>query len=78
MIRKLKAKAPKELLAEYTHAIEQAAKILVQTTADAFAGRPKKDRDEAHAKAAAIDVCNMRRSSARPIARSRSRCLLNL
>jgi hypothetical protein len=57
-----KAKAPKELLAEYKHAIEATAKIRVETAADAFAARPKKDREEAHAKAAAIDTWNMRRS----------------
>lgn len=56
------AKAPKELLAEYNHAIEEAAKIRVQTAAEAFGARPKKDRDEAHAKAAAIDLWNMRAS----------------
>jgi len=57
-----KAKAPKALLADYTHAIEQAAKVRVQTAADAFAARSKKEREEAHAKAAAIDLWNMRRS----------------
>jgi hypothetical protein len=56
-----KAKAPKELLAEYTHATEQAAKIRVETAAEAFLARPKKDRDEAYAKAAAMDPWNMRR-----------------
>ena len=57
-----KAKAPKELLAEYTHAIEQAAKIRVETAAEAFNARQKKDREEAHARAAAIDIWTMRRS----------------
>jgi hypothetical protein len=57
-----KAKAPKALLAEYTHAIEQAAKIRVETAASAFAARPKKEREEAHAKAAAIDNWTMRHS----------------
>lgn len=57
-----KAKAPKALLAEYTHAIEQAAKIRVETAASAFVARPKKEREEAHARAGAIDVWNMRRS----------------
>ena len=56
------AKAPKELLAEYTHATEQSAKVRVETAAEAFGARPKKDREEAHAKAASIDVWNMRRS----------------
>jgi hypothetical protein len=57
-----KAKAPKELLAEYTHAIEQAAKIRVETAAEAFNARQKKDREEALARAAAIDIWTMRRS----------------
>jgi hypothetical protein len=57
-----KAKAPKELLAEYTHATEEAAKIRVETAAEAFAARPKKEREESHARAAAIDIWNMRRS----------------
>jgi hypothetical protein len=57
-----KAKAPKELLAEYTHAIEQAAKIRVQTAGEAFGARPKKEREEAHGKAAAINLWDMRRS----------------
>ena len=57
-----KAKAPKELLAEYTHATEQAAKVRVQTAADAFGARPRKEREEAHAKAAAIGLWNMRYS----------------
>ena len=57
-----KAKAPKELLAEYMHAIEQAAKIRVETAAEAFNARQKKDREEALARAAAIDIWTMRRS----------------
>jgi len=57
-----KAKAPKQLLAEYNHATAEAAKIRVETAAEAFAGRPRKDREEAHARAAAIEIWNMRRS----------------
>jgi hypothetical protein len=57
-----KAKAPKELLAEYTHATEEAAKVRVEMASEAFAARPKKEREEAHARAAAIDIWNMRRS----------------
>jgi hypothetical protein len=56
------AKAPKALLAEYTHAIEQAAKIRVETAASAFAARPRKEQKEAHARAAAIEIWSMRRS----------------
>jgi hypothetical protein len=51
-----KAKAPKALLAEYSHATKEAAKIRVETAASAFAARPKKEREEAHALAvAAVD-----------------------
>jgi hypothetical protein len=57
-----KAKAPKALLAEYTHAIEQAAKIRVEIAAAAFNKRSKKEREEAHAKAAAMDLWTMRLS----------------
>jgi hypothetical protein len=57
-----KAKAPKELLAEYTHATEEAAKVRVETAAEAFADHPKKERKAAHVRAAAIDIWNMRRS----------------
>jgi hypothetical protein len=57
-----KAKAPKALLAEYTHATKKATKIRVETAASAFSARPKKEREEAHARAAAIDVWTMRRS----------------
>jgi hypothetical protein len=57
-----KAKAPKELLSEYNHAIQEAAKVRVQTAAEAFNARPKRDREAAHATAAAMDVWNMRRS----------------
>ncbi|WP_316185818.1 MULTISPECIES: hypothetical protein [unclassified Bradyrhizobium] len=56
------AKAPKALLAEYTHATKQAATIRVETAADAFNARTKKEREEAHARAAAVDVWKMRPS----------------
>jgi hypothetical protein len=57
-----KAKAPKELLTEYNHATVEAAKIRVETAAEAFAARPRKDREEAHARAAAIEIWSMRGS----------------
>jgi hypothetical protein len=57
-----KAKAPKELLVEYAHAIEEAAKIRVQTAAEAFAALPKKEREEALSRAAALDTWTVRRS----------------
>jgi hypothetical protein len=55
------AKAPKELLAEYTHALTESAKVKVETAAEDFASRPKKEREEAYAKAAAIEPWQMRR-----------------
>jgi hypothetical protein len=57
-----KAKAPKVLLAEYTHATKEAAAIRVETAAEAFNARTKKERGEAHARAAAVDIWNMRSS----------------
>jgi hypothetical protein len=57
-----KAQAPKALLAEYTHAIEKAATIRVETAAHGFKERSKKEREEAHAKAAAMDLWAMRTS----------------
>jgi hypothetical protein len=57
-----RAKAPKELLAEYKHATEEAAKIRVQTAAEAFSERPKKEQKEALAEAATLDTWTARRS----------------
>jgi hypothetical protein len=57
-----KAKAPKELLTQYMHAMTQAAKIRVETAAGSFNARAKKEREEAHAKAAAIPIWAMRPS----------------
>ncbi|WP_315773888.1 MULTISPECIES: hypothetical protein [unclassified Bradyrhizobium] len=57
-----KAKVPKALLAEYTHATKQAAAIRVETAAEAFNALAKKQRDAAHARAAAVDVWNIRPS----------------
>jgi hypothetical protein len=56
------AKAPRELLAEYMHAIAQAAKIRVETAAEAFHALKKKEREEAHARAAATPIWTMQRS----------------
>ncbi|WP_426422592.1 hypothetical protein [Bradyrhizobium genosp. A] len=44
-------KAPKELLPEYKHAVEQAAKVRVITAAQGFRSLPKKEREAAHATA---------------------------
>jgi hypothetical protein len=49
------ARAPKELLSEYVHAVEEAAKVRVETAAELFASWTKKAREEAHAKADAFD-----------------------
>ena len=57
-----RAKAPKEVIAEYTHATEEAAKVRVQTAAEAFAERPKREREEALSKAASLDTWTVRRS----------------
>jgi len=55
------AKAPKQLLAEYTHAIVESAKIKVETAKEAFNELPKKDREAALSKAALLEPRVMRR-----------------
>jgi hypothetical protein len=49
-------------LAEYTHAVVEAAKVRVETAADEFANRPKKDRDAAYALADRLTTWEARRS----------------
>jgi hypothetical protein len=56
------AKAPKELLAEYTHAVVEAAKVRVETAAEKFAKRPKKEREAAHARADKLTTWEVRPS----------------
>jgi len=56
------SKAPKDLLAEYTHALEEAVKVRVATAAEQFAKLPKKEREEAHARAKNLGVQMMYRS----------------
>jgi hypothetical protein len=56
------AKAPKELLAEYVHAVEEAAKIRVETAKEEFAVLSKSLREEAHAKASSLTTWEMRRN----------------
>lgn len=56
------AKAPKELLSEYAHAVGEAAKVRVETAAEEFASRPKKERDAAHAQADGLTPWEVRRS----------------
>ena len=56
------ARAPKQLLSEYVHAVEEAAKVRVETAAELFASWTKKARQEAHAKADALTSWEMRRN----------------
>lgn len=56
------AKAPRELMANYTHAIEEAAKIRVEKAAELFKELKKPEREVAQARAKAIDPFDMRRS----------------
>ena len=56
------ARAPKELLSEYVHAVEETAKVRVETAAELFASWGKKAREEAHAKADALTSWEMRRN----------------
>jgi len=55
-----KAKAPKALLAEFVHAIEEAAKVRVQTAAEAFNELKTKERELARARAEGVDIWAMR------------------
>lgn len=55
-----KAKAPNALLSEYLYAIEEAAKVRVQTAADAFNRLKTKDRDQTRSRAEAMDIWTMR------------------
>ncbi|MDP3512318.1 MAG: hypothetical protein Q8S20_06185 [Sulfuritalea sp.] len=54
------SRAPKELLEEYTHALVEAAKIRVETAAEAFKELSKKERDEAHARAKRMSQWDVR------------------
>ncbi|TDX67641.1 hypothetical protein EDE12_1011193 [Methylosinus sp. sav-2] len=56
------AKAPKELLAEYTHAIVEAAKVRIETAREAFSQLSKKARDAAFSKADALRPWEFSRS----------------
>lgn len=56
------AKAPKELVAEYTHAVSEAAKIRVETAAEAFGKLPKKNRTEAHAQASRLSTWDVHKN----------------
>jgi hypothetical protein len=49
------AKAPKQLLAEYIHAISESAKIKVETARERFNARKKKEREIALTKAASLE-----------------------
>ena len=56
------AKAPKELLAEYAHALAEAAKVKVDTARDAFGKFSKKERQSRLARADQLTIWEMRRS----------------
>jgi hypothetical protein len=56
------SKAPKELMAEYTHAVVEAAKVRIETAGEAFEKLPKKDREEAHARASKLRSWDVYRS----------------
>jgi hypothetical protein len=55
------AKAQKELLTEYRHAISEAAKIRTETARETFRKRPKKEQQEALAKAQALNIWELGR-----------------
>jgi hypothetical protein len=56
------AKPPKELLAEYSHAIAEAAKVRVETAAKAFMDLKKRDREAAHARAKGMSTWEARQN----------------
>jgi hypothetical protein len=56
------AQAPRELMANYTHAIQEAAKIRVEKAAERFAELKKLEREALRARAKALDPFDMRRS----------------
>lgn len=56
------AKAPKELLAEYIHAVVEAAKIRIETAAETFGKLPKKEREATHAHAEKLSTWQIYRS----------------
>jgi predicted RNA-binding Zn-ribbon protein involved in translation (DUF1610 family) len=56
------AQAPKELLAEYTYALSEAAKVRVDTARDAFTKLPKKERDARKRSADQLAIWEVRRS----------------
>ncbi|MBN8973584.1 MAG: hypothetical protein J0H51_16415 [Rhizobiales bacterium] len=56
------AQAPSELIANYTHAIEEAAKIRVEKAAERFADLKKSEREALQSRAKALDPFDMQRS----------------
>jgi hypothetical protein len=54
------ARAPKELLNEYTHALSEAAKIRVETAAEGFNNLPKQERKGAHYRAKRMSSWDVR------------------
>ena len=55
------AEAPKELLAEYTYALSEAAKVRVDTARDAFRRLPMKERDARKGRADQLAIWEVRR-----------------
>ena len=60
------ARTPKELLAQYAHAVAEAAKVRVETAREGFGERSKKDREAAHAQAARLETWQARPSFSNP------------
>jgi hypothetical protein len=56
------AKVPKELLAEYEHAVAEAAKVRVETAREKFDSLPKREREAAHARAEKLNSWDVYRS----------------
>jgi hypothetical protein len=61
------ARAPKELLAEYTYALSEAAKVRVDTARDAFSKLPKKERDAWKRRADQLAIWEVRGSFRLPV-----------
>lgn len=56
------AKAPKDLLENYAHALAEATKVRIETAGEEFGKRPKKEREEALERASAITTWQMRKA----------------
>lgn len=56
------AKAPKELLENYAHALAEATKVRIETAAEEFSKRPRKEREEALERAGRLTKWELRRA----------------